>query len=59
MAGIVAALAGLGGAMLDGDLTVAELVVAAGLALTGAAGVYAVPNDPHAETRGGRRRARL
>lgn len=42
--GAAAALAALGTAMLDGDVTASEGIVAAGTGLVALAAVYAVPN---------------
>jgi hypothetical protein len=35
----------LGAAMVDGNLTTAEVVTALGVGLVAGAGVYAIPND--------------
>lgn len=43
-AGGFALVAALGAAMLDGDLTTAEVLVSVGMGLTTGAATYAVPN---------------
>lgn len=44
VAGAFAAAAALGGAMLDGDLTVPECIVSAGMGLVAGAATWRVPN---------------
>jgi hypothetical protein len=44
VAAAFALIAALGGAMLDGNLTAAEVVASVGLGLTAGAATYAVPN---------------
>ena len=45
LAAAFAGAAALGGAMLDGNLTSAEGIVAAGMGLLAGAAVYRVPNE--------------
>jgi len=44
VAAAFAAVAALGAAMLDGDLTGAEAIVSAGMGLTAGAATYRIPN---------------
>lgn len=46
IAAAFAAAAALGAAMLDGNITQAELVIAGGMGLTAGAATYLVPNQP-------------
>lgn len=45
----VPAVAAIGAAMLDGDLTQAEILISAGTGLAAGAAVYAIPNSSDAD----------
>lgn len=50
----VALVGAVGAALLDGGLTVAEVIVSLGMGLTAGVATYQVPNAPHGAHRGTR-----